>query len=385
MASGPSLQASKLQAAAAAAALHQNSICASKQHDKFSDKCMNNCNSSCVGIDYSTCNSDSQILLITLLPFFLCRSSETRLLRYYGPCSCCARRLLCSIGDRALLCCAGRLTHRRDSTLDSVLDLYNCAQHAQAVDAPGVFFGSDGIFNSLASNVEWAQCNTIWACKRYRHENSKLKASCGIQLEIDDICGQTINQSTLVIRVFFFSTSSVSYASFCLFFAQRNVTDESSELQLTLSGILDEVFLQFRDLSSSTLQWNVNPLLSSGSSASADPQTASSTVEWRNSVARTLLSNWIARFEVSSHITIDRGRQFNSQLWSTVTEHFSCKQIATSAYHPQSNGLGIRWAEALPLVHLGLRSAVKPDLGHVPSELIYGSSLGLPASSSTSR
>ncbi|KAL1238119.1 ATP-dependent permease YOR1 [Trichinella spiralis] len=181
--------------------------------------------------------ASTTILLITLLLLFSCRSSETRLLRYYGPCSCYARRLLCSIGDRALLCCAGRLTHRRDLTLDSVLDLYNCAQYAQAFDAPGVFFGSDGIFNSLTSNVE------------YQQENSKLKASCGIQLEVDNICGQTINPGAAfysLIRVFFFSTSSVSYASFCLFFAQRNVTDKASELQLTLSGIPDEVLSQLR-------------------------------------------------------------------------------------------------------------------------------------------
>ncbi|KRZ78387.1 hypothetical protein T10_4326 [Trichinella papuae] len=37
-------------------------------------------------------------------------------------------------------------------------------------------------------------------------------------------------------------------ASICLFFAQRNVTDEASKLQLAFSGIPDEVLSQFRDL-----------------------------------------------------------------------------------------------------------------------------------------
>ncbi|KRZ15995.1 Gag-Pol polyprotein [Trichinella zimbabwensis] len=100
---------------------------------------------------------------------------------------------------------------------------------------------------------------------------------------------------------------------------------------------------------------------------------------------------------ITHHMT-DRGRQFNSQLWPTITKLIGCKHIATSAYHPQSNGLierfhrhlksaliahmhqnGIRWTEALPLVLLGLRSAVKADLCHAPAELIYVSSLRLPA------
>uniref|UniRef100_A0A5S6QHR2 RNA-directed DNA polymerase n=1 Tax=Trichuris muris TaxID=70415 RepID=A0A5S6QHR2_TRIMR len=114
-------------------------------------------------------------------------------------------------------------------------------------------------------------------------------------------------------------------------------------------------------------------------------------------VARIFLENWIARFGVPSRVTTDRGRQFNSDLWSTFSKLLGCQHICTSSYHPQSNGMverlhrhlksaltahtlhnRVRWTEALPLVLLGLRTAVKVDLGHAPSELVYGSSLRLP-------
>ncbi|KFD45967.1 hypothetical protein M513_13149, partial [Trichuris suis] len=114
-------------------------------------------------------------------------------------------------------------------------------------------------------------------------------------------------------------------------------------------------------------------------------------------VARTFLDNWIARFGVPARVTTDQGRQFNSELWSTFSKFLGCQHISTSSYHPQANGLverlhrhlkaaltahmlqtGVRWTEALPLVLLGLRCAIKADLGHAPAELVYGSTLRLP-------
>ena len=66
----------------------------------------------------------------------------------------------------------------------------------------------------------------------------------------------------------------------------------------------------------------------------------------------------------------------------------------TTSYHPQANGLVERfhrqlkaalkthanapWTESLPLVLLGIRTALKGDLQCTAAELVYGMSLHLP-------
>ena len=113
------------------------------------------------------------------------------------------------------------------------------------------------------------------------------------------------------------------------------------------------------------------------------------------SCARALLSHWIARFGLPQHITSDRGPQFTSQLWSSVSELYGSKVQQTTAYHPQANGLVERfhrhlksslksrlrdanWSDELPWVMLGIRSAPKGDLGCSSAELVYGSPLTVP-------
>lgn len=112
-------------------------------------------------------------------------------------------------------------------------------------------------------------------------------------------------------------------------------------------------------------------------------------------VARTFLQGWVARFGTPTTITTDRGSQFESGLWSDLMEVLGTKRLRTTAYHPQANGLVERfhrqlkgalkchkpqdqWTEALPWALLGIRSAVKEDSKCTAAEMVYGSSLRVP-------
>ena len=113
------------------------------------------------------------------------------------------------------------------------------------------------------------------------------------------------------------------------------------------------------------------------------------------SLARALLSAWIARFGVPVRVTSDRGAQFTSQLWSDLSELLGMKLSATTAYHPQANGLverlhrrlkealkarlkGPDWADQLPWILLGLRTEPKEDLKASTAELVYGTPILIP-------
>ena len=97
------------------------------------------------------------------------------------------------------------------------------------------------------------------------------------------------------------------------------------------------------------------------------------------SVAEAFMSGLIARFGTPSTITIDRGRQFESNLWAELTKLLGSKRIRTTAYHPIANGLveqfhrqlkaslksyqePNRWTESLPFVLLGIRTATAHSL-----------------------
>ena len=109
-------------------------------------------------------------------------------------------------------------------------------------------------------------------------------------------------------------------------------------------------------------------------------------------VARAYIQHWVARLGVPGSMTSDRGTQFVSELWKAMSELLGTDLQATTAYHPQANGLVERshwtmkaalrarpnWANELPWVLLGLRTTPKEDLNASPAELVYGSPLAVP-------
>ena len=111
-------------------------------------------------------------------------------------------------------------------------------------------------------------------------------------------------------------------------------------------------------------------------------------------VAKAFVEGWISRFGVPLSLTSDRGSQFESHLWDKIMVLLGIKRHRTTSYHPQANGLVERfhrqlksaltaqghtdWITTLPLVLLGIRTALKADIGNSSAELVYGSRLRLP-------
>jgi cleavage and polyadenylation specificity factor subunit 1 len=102
-------------------------------------------------------------------------------------------------------------------------------------------------------------------------------------------------------------------------------------------------------------------------------------------VAKAFVSVWVARFGCPQQITTDQGRQFEARLFKTLATLTGSSLTRTTAWYPPSNGLIERlhrqlkaalmchadehWAEALPLVLLGNRSAWKEELKtHQPNK-----------------
>lgn len=112
-------------------------------------------------------------------------------------------------------------------------------------------------------------------------------------------------------------------------------------------------------------------------------------------IAKSLLQHWIARFGTPATITTDRGYQFETYLYSELTRLLGCKRCPITAYRPAANGMVKRfhwqlksalrvylnnsnWLECLPLILFGIYSTVKEEIGSTPAEMVYGTILTLP-------
>jgi len=118
--------------------------------------------------------------------------------------------------------------------------------------------------------------------------------------------------------------------------------------------------------------------------------------------ASALVRGWVQHYGTPLSVVTDRGRQFTSALWAELMALLGTAHSLTTAYHPQANGLVERfhrqlkgslmarcaatdsWYSDLPLVMLGLRAAVKEDLGCSAADIVYGESIRLPGASLTS-
>jgi cleavage and polyadenylation specificity factor subunit 1 len=112
--------------------------------------------------------------------------------------------------------------------------------------------------------------------------------------------------------------------------------------------------------------------------------------------AEALISSWISRFGIPHTITSDRGSQFTSSIWHSLSFLLNISHIHTTAFHPQSNGLIERvhrtlkasltarcatpdWVSHLPWFLLSFRSTPHDKSNLSPAEAVFGSPLILPA------
>ena len=110
------------------------------------------------------------------------------------------------------------------------------------------------------------------------------------------------------------------------------------------------------------------------------------------SVASAFINAWIARYGVALYIITDRGRQFESEIFTHLSQLIGFHRLRSTAYHPQTNGMverfhrtlksaimarGSRWLEHLPVVLLGIR-CIPNENGVAPFTALTGQTLFAP-------
>ncbi|GBN15378.1 Gag-Pol polyprotein [Araneus ventricosus] len=105
-------------------------------------------------------------------------------------------------------------------------------------------------------------------------------------------------------------------------------------------------------------------------------------------ICRAIVDTWISPFGCPFVITSDQGSQLRSSMFVEFTRMLVIQKIKKTPYHPISNGIVERfhrllkaaikaheddeWSELIPIILLGIRTAVKEDLQSSCAELVYG-------------
>ena len=122
----------------------------------------------------------------------------------------------------------------------------------------------------------------------------------------------------------------------------------------------------------------------------------------RNITAKTIvkkLMNYFTSFGIPKEIQSDQGSNFTSGLFRDILRELGIKQILSSAYHPQSQGVlerwhqtfktmlkkfclenDLDWDEGVQYLVFALREAPQESLGFSPFEMVYGKQLRGPLS-----
>ncbi|GFX08003.1 retrovirus-related Pol polyprotein from transposon 412 [Trichonephila clavipes] len=112
-------------------------------------------------------------------------------------------------------------------------------------------------------------------------------------------------------------------------------------------------------------------------------------------ICRAIFDTWISRFGCPSVITSDQGTQMRSSMYAEFIRMLGTKKIRTTTYHSISNGIvehfhrhlksaikahkNDTWSEIVPIILLGIRTAVKEDLQSFCAEIAYNTDLCLPS------
>lgn len=111
-------------------------------------------------------------------------------------------------------------------------------------------------------------------------------------------------------------------------------------------------------------------------------------------VAKSIVKEWVSRFGCPTSIVTDQGTQFESELFRELSRILGFKRKRTTAYNPKANGMlerwhrtlkaaimcraNCQWSSELPIILLGLRSIPREDLSATSAEMVYGQNLRLP-------